>query len=170
LTDRFPPAALETIAPALFRDGMSRVPGAVHLVATDGPAGRGGFTATAVASVADTPPTLLVCANGTNRSCERLVANGVLTVNALAHADEALALAFAGRTGLYGEDRFALGAWERLATGAPALASSLVSFDCRVIEARPVATHLVIFGEVVDIRLGAPGPALVYRARGFHGV
>lgn len=149
---------------------MSRVPGAVHVVATDGPAGAGGFTATAVTSVADTPPTLLVCANGANRSCERLIANGVFTVSTLAFADEALADAFSGRTGIYGEDRFRMGEWGRLASGAPALVTSLVSFDCRVIEARPMATHLVIFGEVVDLRLGESGPALVYRGRAYHQV
>jgi flavin reductase (DIM6/NTAB) family NADH-FMN oxidoreductase RutF len=164
------PSFLLPIDPARFREGMSRVAGAVHLVATDGPAGRGGFTATAVASVADTPPTLLVCANGSNRSCERLIANGVFSVSTLAGSDEALAVAFSGRTGVYGEDRFGLGTWDRLATGTPALATSLAAFDCRVIEARPMATHVVIFGEVVDLRLGPAGPALVYRERGFHSV
>ncbi|MET0746456.1 MAG: flavin reductase, partial [Microvirga sp.] len=42
--------------PSRFREGMSRVAGAVHLVTTDGPAGRAGFTATAVTPVTDDPP------------------------------------------------------------------------------------------------------------------
>ncbi|KAA2244282.1 flavin reductase [Salinarimonas soli] len=149
---------------------MSRVPGAVHLVSTDGPAGSGGFTATAVTSVADTPPTLLVCANGANRSCGRLIENGVFGVSTLSHADEELAAAFAGRTGIYGEDRFRLGRWTRLVTGSPVLETAIAGFDCRVIEARPLATHLVIFGEVVGVHLGPAQPALVYRGRRFHGL
>ena len=170
MTDRAHKFPLPTVDPTLFRDGMSRVPGAVHLVTTDGPEGSGGFTATAVTSVADTPPTLLVCANGANRSCGRLIANGVFCVNTLSHADEALAGIFAGRTGVYGNDRFGLGSWTRIVTGAPALETAVVGFDCRVIEARPVATHLVIFGEVVGVRLGPPGSALVYCQRRFQGV
>ncbi|HYF56236.1 MAG TPA: flavin reductase [Salinarimonas sp.] len=168
MTDLPRPDNGPTVDPARFREGMSRVAGAVHVIATDGPAGRGGFTATAVASVADTPPTLLVCANGTNRSCASLLANGVFCVSTLSAEDEALAGAFSGRTGLYGEDRFRVGAWSRLVTGAPALVSGLAAFDCRVVEARPVATHVVILGEVVDVRVGADAQALVYRGRRFH--
>lgn len=47
----------------LFRDAMASLSAAVNIVTTDGPAGRCGITATAVCSVTDTPPTLLVCIN-----------------------------------------------------------------------------------------------------------
>ncbi len=46
-----------------FRDAMSCMGAAVNIITTDGPAGRAGFTASAVRSVTDTPPTLLVCLN-----------------------------------------------------------------------------------------------------------
>ncbi len=36
---------------------MARLAAAVNIVTTDGPAGRAGFTATAVCSVTDEPPT-----------------------------------------------------------------------------------------------------------------
>ena len=42
---------------------MSCMGAAVNIITTDGPAGRAGFTASAVCSVTDTPPTLLVCLN-----------------------------------------------------------------------------------------------------------
>ena len=45
---------------ALFRDGMSRIAATVHLITTDGPAGRAGLTATAVTSLSADPPMLLV--------------------------------------------------------------------------------------------------------------
>ena len=48
---------------AAFRDGMALLAGAVNVITTDGPHGRAGFTATAVCSVTDQPPTLLVCMN-----------------------------------------------------------------------------------------------------------
>src|SRR4051794_4940366 len=116
----------------LFREGMSRVAGAVHVVTTDGPAGRAGFTATAVTPVTDSPASLLVCVNTAARSARALMANGVFCVSALGAADAAIADAFAGRSGLQGSDRFTLGRWENLATGAPVLTTSLVSFDCRL--------------------------------------
>src|SRR4051794_9837985 len=125
----------------LFREGMSRVAGAVHVVATDGPFGRAGFTATAVTPVTDSPASLLVCVNTAARSAQSLMANGIFCVNALGAADTAIADAFAGRSGLEGSDRFSIGAWQTLVTGAPVLATSLVSFDCRLSDARLVSTH-----------------------------
>lgn len=46
-----------------FRDAMASLGAAVNIVTTDGPEGRCGITATAVCSVTDTPPTLMVCVN-----------------------------------------------------------------------------------------------------------
>jgi hypothetical protein len=43
-----------------FRNAMALLGGAVSVITTDGPAGRFGFTASAVCSVTDSPPTLLV--------------------------------------------------------------------------------------------------------------
>ncbi|MFC4173156.1 flavin reductase family protein [Microvirga sp. GCM10011540] len=152
----------------LFREGMSHVAAAVHVVTTDGPAGRAGFTATAVTPVTDSPASLLVCVNTEGRSGQSLLANGVFCVNTLGAADREVADIFAGRADLHGQDRFSRGRWETLATGAPALGTSLVSFDCRLSEARIVATHHVIIGEIVAIRIGETQPALVYQNRLYH--
>jgi flavin reductase len=149
----------------LFREGMSRVVGAVHVVTTDGPSGRAGFTATAVTPVTDSPASLLVCVNTASRSAQALLANRVFCVNTLGGDSLALADVFAGRTELQGQERFTVGQWAKLATGAPALAASVVSFDCRISDARVVATHHVIIGEIVGIRLGEQKPALVYQGR-----
>ncbi len=153
---------------ALFREGMSRVAGAVHVVTTDGPSGRAGFTATAVAPVTDDPASLLVCVNTASRSAQALLANRVFCVNTLSAADIPLADIFAGRTDLQGPNRFTVGQWETLVTGAPALTTGLVSFDCRISDARIVATHHVIIGEIVAVRLGERKPALVYQGRLYH--
>jgi len=47
------------------------------------------------------------------------------------------------------------------------LATCVVAFDCRVLEIKAVASHNVIFGAVVDIRLGPAGAALVYHERAY---
>lgn len=147
---------------------MSRVAGAVHVVTTDGPAGRAGFTATAVTPVTDSPASLLVCVNTTSRSAQALLSNRIFCVNTLGAADRGLADVFAGRAGLQGQERFSQGQWDVLETGSPALVTGLVSFDCRLSDARIVATHHVIIGEIVRIRLGPPQPALVYQGRFYH--
>jgi flavin reductase len=151
-----------------FREGMSRVPGAVHVVTTEGLSGRAGFTATAVTPVTDAPASLLVCVNTASRSAQALLANRVFCVNALGASDRELADVFAGRTDLQGQERFSVGSWDIIETGSPALTTSLVSFDCRLSDARVIATHHVIIGEIVRIRLGPIHPALVYQGRLYH--
>ena len=47
---------MELADKASFRDAMAHVGAAVNIITTDGPAGRAGFTASAVCSVTDTPP------------------------------------------------------------------------------------------------------------------
>ena len=42
---------IETVEPTIFREAMSRLGAAVHVVTTAGPGGKSGFTATAVCSV-----------------------------------------------------------------------------------------------------------------------
>ena len=169
-TQPFPEPATgpDGLDPALFREGMSRVASAVHVVTTDGPAGRAGFTATAVAPVTDSPAALLVCVNTSSRSAEALLANGVFCVNALGADDAALADIFAGRTGLFSQDRFSAGRWGTLATGSPFLTTSLVAFDCRLSDARVVATHHVIIGEIAAVRIGEKSPALIYQDRRYR--
>ena len=158
---------IATVDVAQFREAMSRLGAAVHVVTTAGPGGKTGFTATAVCSVSDAPPTLLVCLNRRNHSAPILRENKVFCVNTLGAECEIIADVFAGRTGAELESRFGTGAWTTLKTGAPMLASGVVAFDCRVVEIKAVASHNVIFGAVVDIRLGPAGPALVYHDRAY---
>lgn len=159
-----------SVSAQAFRDGMSHVAGAVHVVATARNGVRAGFTATAVSSLSDRPAMLLLCANAASETTAAIVENGLFSVNTLAFEDAALAERFAGRTGLKGEARFEGPRWDVLATGAPILDGSLVSFDCRVVSAEVVATHRLIVGEVVALREGLRRRALVYRERAFQGL
>jgi flavin reductase (DIM6/NTAB) family NADH-FMN oxidoreductase RutF len=163
-----PDAPAPKASPLAFREGMSRVAGAVHIVTTDGPAGIAGLTMTAVTAVSDSPPTLLICVHRGSHTAPRLIENGVFCVNTLAPDGRDLAEIFAGRTGLHLDDRFAQGRWDRLATGAPVLADALASFDCRIAETRDIGTHHVIIGEVESVRLDPEGGSLVYWHRGYH--
>lgn len=153
-----------------YREAMSHVAAAVHLVTTDGPAGKSGFTATAVASVSDSPPTLLVCLRATAGTAKPLEANRAFCVNTLAAEDRPLADIFAGRAGLHLAERFAEGDWRTLATGAPLLCGALVAFDCRLVDIKPVATHFVLFGAVEAVHFGPQRPALLYAGRHYRSV
>lgn len=155
------------LPPAQFKDAMSHVAGAVHVVTTSDGRIRAGYTATAVTAVSDHPPTILVCANAGSKSTRALIENGVFAVNTLAFDDQAIAEVFAGRTELSGDDRFLDAAWETLETGSPVLPGSLVSLDCRVLRADLAGTHHVIIGQVLATRVGRERRALVYRGRVF---
>lgn len=158
------------LEPRVYRDAMSHVAGAVHVVATSDGATRAGFTATAVASVSDRPPTLLLCANAASPSTDALLRNGVFSVNTLSFDDEALAEVFAGRTELQGDARFEEGRWTEAMAGAPLLVGALVSFACRLIKTDLVHTHHIVVGEVVAVRHDLRRRALIYRERAFQGI
>lgn len=153
-----------------FREAMSRLGAAVHIITTNGKAGKAGFTATAVASVSDSPPTVLVCLNRKSQITPIMRENKVFCVNTLASSDEELANVFAGRTGHFMADRFEFGEWTGLETGAPALTQAIAALDCRVLEMKSVATHDIYFGEVAAIRLANAEKALVYHARAYKHV
>src|SRR5262245_23358776 len=124
------PETIRTVAPALFREAMSRMGAAVHVITTAGPGGKAGATATAVCSVSDAPPTLLMCLNRRSQTNPIVAANGVFCVNTLGAGEKTIADLFAGRSGVIGADRFAAGDWTTLETGSPVLASAVVAFDC----------------------------------------
>ncbi|MCZ8314447.1 flavin reductase family protein [Phreatobacter sp.] len=153
-----------------YRDGMAHVAGHVHVVTTAGAAGTSGFTAIAVASVSDDPPMLLVCLNRKSANGDLIGRNGVFAVNALPSGAEGLAETFAGRRGLAGAERFREGSWTPLVTGSPTLDTALVSFDCRVEEMRPMATHHILIGRVEAVRIGPAGAALAYFDRAYRPI
>lgn len=171
--DRDPAPGAAAVAGEDFRQAMSLMPSPVHLVTSDGPAGPGGVTITAMASVSDAPPTVLFCLNRGSRFAPVLTANGCFCINTLAAGAENVALAetFAGRLGTQGDARFDEGHWLRLETGAPVLASARIAFDCRLTAIQDVATHKVVLGEVVGLRLGeAAGDTLAYQHRAYKGL
>ena len=161
------PESIRTVDPAAFRAAMSRLGTAVHVITTAGPGGKTGATATAVCSVSDTPPTILMCLNRRSQTNPIVAENGVFCVNTLGAAHADIADIFAGRTGVQGTDRFSTGDWMVLSTGSPVLASAVIAFDCRIAEVRAVASHNVFFGAVETVRLGPPGSALVYHERAY---
>lgn len=153
-----------------FREAMSRIVTAVHILTTDGPAGRLGATVSAVCSVSDDPPSILVCVNRASRIHAAILKNRVYCVNTLQPNHQALSDAFAGRGNLDMDARFAMAEWTPLATGCPGLRDASLSIDCEVFSMSEMGTHSVIIGTVADVRMSDQDRSLVYIRRGYHSV
>ncbi|AVX05737.1 FMN reductase (NADH) RutF [Maritalea myrionectae] len=166
------PHPLSSVDAAAFRNALSRLAAAVNVITTDGPAGQCGVTASAVCSVSDTPPTVLVCLNRAHRMNGFVKANGTFCINMLAADQQDIAEMFAGfgRVGM--AERFircgAISDMDR----APIVANAIAAIDCDITGIREVGTHSVIFGTARAIKIGkdqrkAP---LVYHQRHYHTV
>ena len=145
---------------------MARLGAAVNIITTDGPAGIAGFTASAVCSVTDSPPTLLVCLNRAASVWPVFSQNGQLCVNTLAAGHESLSNLFGGKTPM--AERFTAAEWRYGVTGSPQLEGAVVSFDCRVSQTVSVGTHDILFCEVMEITRNDATHGLVWFDRGYH--
>ncbi len=153
-----------------YREAMSRLGAAVNIITTAGPAGDAGFTASAVCSVTDDPPTLLVCMNRASKSNPAFLAAKILCVNVLAHEHQELSAPFASVGELPMAERFARANWLRLATGSPVLENAAAAFDCTIDQILEVGTHNVFFCGVKAIHLGPATAGLIYHGRAYHKI
>lgn len=146
-----------------FRNGISRLGAAVSVVTTNTADQRYGFTASAVCSVSDTPPTLLVCINRSS-SCFPAFANTRhFCVNTLMPGQEDISTHFDGKSPM--EKRFSYGDWMEGINGVPVLTTASVSFECELTNAVDEATHRILFGRVLNIRENAQQATLLYCSR-----
>jgi flavin reductase (DIM6/NTAB) family NADH-FMN oxidoreductase RutF len=134
----------------------------VTIVASASAGRRSGLTATAVCSLALTPPRVLVSINMQGHTYEVVVQSRCMSVNLLAHDQESLACVFAAKRAAEDEDRFVHGTWEAGATGAPMLFDALAALDCRVTEIIPLDSHAILIGVVEDIVFGPRRSPLIH--------
>lgn len=154
-----------------FKDGMRYLAGAVNIVTTKGKAGAGGFTATAVCSVTDSPPTLLVCINKNNELLNTLLENKTLALSILPNDSETLANRFAGFDGVSMQERLNEGNWTFMETGCPILENALAAFDCEISETVEQGTHTIIFAKIIAVKVSQePKPPLLYYNRSYKTV
>src|SRR5690625_2260583 len=126
--------SLEDDLRARFLAGMSRAAQTVNIVTTDGAAGRGGVTVSAMTSVsADTEkPTLLVCLHRDSSAAPLILANGVFCVNVLRDDQTRISDVFAGRHRRAQAERpdplerFLHAEWVSMPSGAPRIVDPLV--------------------------------------------
>ncbi|SAL80191.1 4-hydroxyphenylacetate 3-monooxygenase reductase subunit [Caballeronia peredens] len=159
---------IETVR-AQFRQAMTHLGAAVNVITTAGSHGVCGITASAVCSVTDRPPTLLVCINRSSTMHSAFVGNRDVCVNVLPGHFEEIARHFAGLTHLSMQERFSLPVWDEGANGVPVLRDALASLQGTIVEAKEVGSHSVMFVETKLIRV-RDGDGLIYFDRNFHRV
>jgi len=155
-----------------FRSAMAHLPAAVNIVTTDGPHGRVGITVSAVCSVTDSPPTVLVCVNTKSATHDIFNDNGQICINVLSGDHEELARHFSGSTKVPMAERFGWDIWEERtgASSVPVLQDALVKIVGRISDRTVQGSHSVIFVQVERIEVQEEADSLVYFNRQFHRV
>ena len=153
-----------------FRTAMASLSAAVNIVTTDGPRGRAGITVSAVCSVTDAPPTLLVCVNQSSYTHDVFRGNGRICVNVLGADHQELALQFAGASDLSMQDRLSVADWDNESEGVPVLGNAVASIIGRITSQYQQGSHTVMFVEVDKVNISEERGGLVYFQRQFHGL
>jgi flavin reductase (NADH) len=153
-----------------FRNAMAHLPAAVSIVTTGGEGGQCGITASAVCSVTDSPPTILVCVNRSSSMHDVFKQNGQLCVNVLSDEQEQLAMHFSGATKVPMAERFSWDIWESGVAHSPVLTGALVKLQGEIKECKQVGSHSVMFVELNAIEVSEEKDSLIYFNRLFHKV
>lgn len=154
-----------------FRAAMANLSAGVSVVTTDGDRGRAGTTVSAVCSVTDMPPTMVVCVNRSATSHDAFCSNDWIAINVLAHDQEDVALVFANATDVPREKRFDDPRWDLDSFGAPVLKGTAASLVGKVSLVTEHGSHSVLFVEVdAVLTTEADATGLVYFRRRFHGI
>ena len=125
-----------------------------------------GFACQSFAALSLDPPLVLFCPTKVSRSWKAIEASGQFCVNVLTEKQDRIAVAFAGMAGA--GDKFAVGEWVEMKTGAPALVDAAAAFDCRLASISDQSTHSVMFGDVLATRHLAGEDTLLYGVRRFR--
>ncbi|MBB6460840.1 flavin reductase family protein [Flammeovirga kamogawensis] len=142
----------KTMDTTLFKAAMRHLTATVTVVSTNGVAGKNGITATAVSSLSDTPPSLVVCVNKKSDFHDQVTKNKVFSVHILSEEMTEISNCFAGYKGLQGEDKFSMGEWT-LENNFYNLNKALVNIHCELAESHNGFSHSIFVGKMIDIEL-----------------
>lgn len=143
-----------------FRQAMRGFASTVTVITGGGPARRHGMTATAVSSLAMSPPSLLVCLNKETLLSDIMVEARSFCVNVLQADQRNISNAFSGQVSA--EERFLIGDWAYNNAGLPFFKSAQSNIFCRKTATIPYGSHIILIGEVEDVRLNETSGPLVY--------
>ncbi|HDR1157230.1 TPA: 4-hydroxyphenylacetate 3-monooxygenase, reductase component [Pasteurella multocida] len=156
-----------------FRNSMAKLAAGVNIITTNGIAGKCGITATAVCSVTDTPPTIMVCINKNSEMNPVFQTNKRLCVNVLSAEQLELAQHFAGFMGSCMDERFEWAVWHEKQdpVAPPSLKNALANLTGTIVDIRDIGTHSMFLVELEEIQVNEEQEhTLVYFSRQFHTV
>lgn len=143
-----------------FRGAMRRVAATVHVVTICVRGKPMGLTATAVSSLALTPPSLLVCVNQSSSMHHPMTDVRRFCVNVLGQDQIDVARAFSNSA--LRDVRFQTGDWRVDGDEPPRLADAQASIVCTRRDLHAFGTHSIFVGEVDDVTLRDAVDPLVY--------
>ncbi|WP_016908594.1 flavin reductase family protein [Streptomyces xiaopingdaonensis] len=156
-----PPGDTRTVAPEAFREAMTRFASSVTVVTAYDGSAPVGCTATAVFSLTDRPPTMLVSLASASSTLGHIHTAGRFAVNVVPWRLRELAERFAV---LPSAQRFD-GVAHTGRLGVPLLSGAVTAVACRVTRYVPLADHTLVVGEAVHIETDETGEPLVHYAR-----
>lgn len=145
-----------------FWQAVSNRATAATVVATDGQSGKAGFLALSATHLSASPPRMMVSIDDSTTALLALRENGVFSINCLAKKQMNLLHAFGGKSDLKGADRFTLGRWSSLGTGAPILEEAVAAFDCVVEDEVVQGRTSIIIGELKGFVIDQQAEPYVY--------
>lgn len=152
-----PDTPIEPPTKGEFRDVMGRFASGVTVITTREGEVDFGAAASAVSSLSDEPPMILICLNVTSSTAQAITRTGTFAVNVLAEDSAPIAQRFASKGG----DKFQSVPFERGHGGAPLISGSIAQFECVVEDSVRGGTHLVFLARVVRVT-SHPGNPLAY--------
>lgn len=153
----------EDVATVVFKSAMRQLAGGVTVITAGRDSDISGMTVTSLTSFAADPPCVVVSLNKESSSLSLIKRYGAFGANVLASDQASVAESFTGRNGLKGIERFHGANLSRLASGTPLLSDSLAVFDCEVDHILERHSHVLLIGQVLDLRISPNKSAgLVY--------
>ncbi|MDB5586341.1 MAG: flavin reductase [Devosia sp.] len=115
--------------------------------AGDGPRG---FLALSATHLCAEPPMMMISVDKKTSALATILEAGHFAINYLSTEQAELAGPFGGKGDLKGAERFQLGSWTKLVTGAPILVGASGVIDCQVEETIERFGTLIVIGHLVD--------------------
>ena len=146
-----------------FRAAMRRIVGGVTVITTRHDNRPWGMTVSAFSPVCMEPPTLLVCLNNRTVTASNVTRDGRFAVNLLSQSQMHLSKLCSQA----GEDKYLDDYVVPLddlphRMSMPVLRNSIVTFECKATEVRPVGSHLVVMATIDGILAPSSLPPLLY--------
>ena len=157
--------ATRSEAAKAFCNAMAKLVAGVCVVTTGDGNGIAGCTVTAVCSVSDTPPTMLVCINRLSDTRNTAIRSRSMCINILSAHQQNISETFSRRADA---GKFSSVEWHRGTSGAPILGEALISLDCEISAVQDCNTHTIFFCHPLSIVSGQATEPLCYYSRAYQ--